>query len=91
MVHGVVMVVDRLASHSSTTDGESGRRGQTKILRFLLLKLSFEHFNNYTTNTALYKKLSLAPVNFASRARDGLVTRRDASSVSARQHYVQLI
>jgi hypothetical protein len=53
--------------------------------------LIFEHFNNYTTNTALYKKLSFAPVNFASRARDGLVTTRDASSVSARQHYVQLI
>jgi hypothetical protein len=30
VVHGVVMVVDRLASHSSTTDGESGRRGQNK-------------------------------------------------------------
>jgi hypothetical protein len=30
VVHGVVMVVDRLASHSSTTDSESGRRGQNK-------------------------------------------------------------
>jgi hypothetical protein len=33
--------------------------------------LSLEHLDNYTP---LHKKLSFAPVNFASRARDELVT-----------------